>query len=62
MTNWMFLLLILAMLIFLAFKTYAVWLICIASDRQFNRRLAKLRARHVDWREWRRPKPDEVAR
>ncbi|ROS28897.1 hypothetical protein EDF22_0628 [Rathayibacter sp. PhB127] len=41
-------------LVLIACELYAIWLICIASERQFNRRLAKLRARHVDWREWRK--------
>jgi hypothetical protein len=43
-----------ACVIFLAIKIPEWWLIFLATPRQFNRRLAKIRARHVNWREWRR--------
>lgn len=45
---------VVASAIFLVIKIREWWLIFLATPRQFNRRLAKIRARHVDWREWRR--------
>lgn len=53
--------LVLAVLMFLALfglamfvpTLYSIWLFCLASDRQFNRVYAKIRARNVDWRRWR---------